>query len=206
MFHETVRGIGPGSIEDGIREAPSADAAADFVAAAFAEHHDRVYRLVFATTRDEELAADVVQEAFVRLLVEVRAGRAPENTGGWLYRAASNLVVSRARRAAVARRLAPRLVRRDDERGPEDLAIEHERSRVMEEALARVSTQERIALVMAAQGSTGEEIAAYLGKTHGATRTMMSRARARLHAELEARERRTAGEALGSAMVAVLPA
>jgi len=161
-------------------------AAAAFVEAVFVENHERIYRLVHASTRDEEVAADVTQEAFVRLLVEVRAGRLPENPGGWLYRTASNLVISRARRVSVARRLAPRLVRRDEERGPEELAVEHERSRAMEDALATLSATERVALIMAAQGSTGEEIAAHLGKTHGATRTMMSRARIRLHVAWQA--------------------
>jgi DNA-directed RNA polymerase specialized sigma24 family protein len=43
---------------------------------------------------------------------------------------------------------------------------------------------ERTALLMAAQGVSGIEIADYLGRSPAATRTMMCRARLRLRAEL----------------------
>ena len=167
------------------------DDASAWVEAAFRQHHERVFRLVHVMARDEELAADVTQEAFVRLLREARAGRRPDNVGGWLYRTASNLVVSKARRAAVARRLAPRLVSPAAGPLPEELALEHERSRAMRAALGHLSVSERIALVMAAEGSSGEEIALHLGKSHAATRTMMSRARARLRVALEVTPNRT---------------
>jgi RNA polymerase sigma-70 factor (ECF subfamily) len=161
------------------------DHASAWVEAAFRENHERVFRMVCVMTREQELAADITQEAFVRLLREARAGRWPDNVGGWLYGTASNLVVSRARRVAVARRLAPRLVAPDAGSAPDELAIEHERSRAMRVALGRLSASERMALVMAAEGSSGEEIARHLGKSHAATRTMMSRARARLRLALE---------------------
>jgi RNA polymerase sigma-70 factor (ECF subfamily) len=163
-------------------------AAGEIVAAAFEEHEGRLHGMLVATTRDPEVAADVTQEAFLRLLGEARAGRLPDNIGGWLYRTAMNLVASRARRAAVARKFAPRLVRHDSSFDPEGLAIEHERSRAMHAALSRLSLTERSALIMAAQGLTGEEIAEVVGKSHGATRTLMFRARTRLREALQSPE------------------
>jgi hypothetical protein len=77
------------------------------IAAAFRDHSSAIYGKALRSTRDPELAADVTQEAFLRLVVEAQAGRLPDNIGGWLYRTSANLIVSRARRAAVARRLAP---------------------------------------------------------------------------------------------------
>jgi RNA polymerase sigma-70 factor (ECF subfamily) len=155
-------------------------AVADFIAAAYDEHEARIHGMLLGATRDPELAADITQEAFLRLLAEARAGRLPAAPGAWLYRTASNLVISRARRESVARRFAPRLLRRDDTAGPESMAVEHERSRSMSDILARLPIADRTALIMAAQGLSGEDIAAALGKSHGATRTLLFRARERL--------------------------
>jgi RNA polymerase sigma-70 factor (ECF subfamily) len=165
-----------------------AAAVSDFIAAAYEQHEARIHGMLLGATRDPELAADVTQEAFLRLLGEARAGRYPDAPGAWLYRTASNLVVSRARRAAVARRFAPRLLRRDDTPDPESMALEHERSRSMHAVLATLPMTDRTALLMAAQGLTGEEIAAHLGKSHGATRTLLFRARERLRDAMAERE------------------
>jgi RNA polymerase sigma-70 factor (ECF subfamily) len=152
------------------------------MAAAYDAHSDSIFGVALRATRDRELAADITQEAFLRLLAEGRRGRFPDNVGGWLYRTASNLVVTRARRAAVARRFAPRLVSHDEPDQPATIVISNERHRELDRALARLSVADRMALVMAAQGATGEEIAEHLGRSHGATRTHLTRARARLRA------------------------
>jgi len=161
---------------------------AEFIEAAYDEHEARIHGMVLGATRDPELAADVTQEAFLRLLAEARAGRFPDAPGAWLYRTAMNLVVNRARRAAVARRFAPRLMQRDDTPDPESMALEHERSRSMHEVLAGLPVADRMALLMAAQGLSGEDIAAHLGKSHGATRTLLCRGRERLRRAMAERE------------------
>ena len=94
-------------------------ATGQMIAGAFRDHSASIQGLALRTTRDPELAADVTQEAFLRLVSEAQAGRCPDNVGAWLYRTSANLIVSRARRAAVARRLAPRLVRTDGPAQPD---------------------------------------------------------------------------------------
>jgi RNA polymerase sigma factor (sigma-70 family) len=158
------------------------------IAAAYDAHSAAIFGLTLRATRDRDLAADITQEAFLRLLTEGQAGRLPDNVGGWLYRTSANLVISRARRVAVARRLAPRLVPRDEPDGPEAIALGNERHRELDASLATLSVADRVALVMAAQGATGEEIAGHLGRTHAATRTHLTRARARLRAAMVPRE------------------
>ena len=152
------------------------------VAAAYDAHASSIYGLALRSTRDPETAADITQEAFLRLVAEARRGRLPDNVGGWLYRTSANLIVSRAHRATVARRFAPRLVRRDEPDAPDAIAIGNEQHRELDIALGTLSIADRIALVMAAQGATGEEIAGHLGRSHAATRTHLTRARARLRA------------------------
>lgn len=157
--------------------APSPD---DYVTNAHRLHAAMAYAVALRATRDPELAEDVTQEAFVKLLTEARAGRYPDRAGAWLYRAVTNLVISRARRAAVARRLAPRLVNVGAPDEPDLVAVRNEVQHELRLALATLSTAERAALLMAANGASGIEIAAQLGMSHGATRALICRARARL--------------------------
>lgn len=158
------------------------------VADAYDTHAAAIYGLALRATRDPDLAADVTQEAFLRLLGEGQRGRLPDNVGGWLYRTSSNLIVSGARRATVARRFAPFLLSRREPDEPEAIALGNEQHRELDAALATLSVADRLALVMAAQGASGEEIAGRLGRSHGATRTHLTRARARLRAAVLVRE------------------
>jgi len=182
---EILPSVGPVVIELG-RHAETT--VVSYVADAFDAHEASIYGLLLAVARDREIAADATQEAFLRLLAEARRGRFPDRPGAWLYRTGVNLVISNARRGAVARRFAPRLLSRDSGSNPEAAALEHERSTAMREVLQTLTPIERAALMMAAQGVSGEEIAASLGKSHGATRTLLSRARMRLRDGLAARE------------------
>ena len=152
----------------------------DYVTNAHRVHAAMAYAVALRATRDPELAEDVTQEAFVKLLTEARAGRYPDTAGAWLYRAVTNLVISRARRAAVARRLAPRLLHVGGPDEPDLVALRNEGHDELRLALATLSTAERAALLMAASGASGIEIAAHLGMSHGATRALICRARARL--------------------------
>lgn len=172
----------------------------EMVAAAYHDHAAAVYGTALRSTRDLEVAADVTQEAFLRLVVEAQAGRYPANVGGWLYRTSGNLIISRGRRSAVARRLAPRLVRYDGPAQPDAIAVVHEQHRELDGALATLPLADRVALLMAAQGATGAEIADHLGRSPAAIRTRLCRARMRLRAtmieaEPSVRERRVTAAA-----------
>ena len=128
---------------------------------------------------------DVVSEAFLRLASVLRAGRAPHDPPAWLHRVAVNLVVSRARRNAVAIRAMPGLLDRGIATSPEDAALDHERDVLVREALRTLTGPDRSIVVMAARGYRPEEIAGIIGKTGPATRTRLCRARGRLRAQLE---------------------
>jgi RNA polymerase sigma factor (sigma-70 family) len=150
------------------------------IAAAFRDHSAAIQGAALRSTRDPELAADVTQEAFLRLVAEAQAGRFPDNVRAWLYRTSANLIVSRARHEAVARRHAPRLARFDGPAEPDAIAVLQEQRQELCVALATLSSADRAALLLAAHGATGEEIARHLGRSHAATRTLLSRARGRL--------------------------
>ena len=160
---------------------PAVPAAVDpYLANAFHDHAARVRGSALRQTRDPELAADVTQEAFLRLVLEVRSGRIPDHVGAWLHRTATNLIVSHARHESVAWRHAPCLVSFDGPSQPGSIARLNEERDELRSALATVSPDERLGLVLAAHGVSGAEIARHLGRSHGATRTMVCRARGRM--------------------------
>jgi RNA polymerase sigma-70 factor (ECF subfamily) len=152
---------------------------------AYAELRAPLHRRLMASTRDEAAAEDLVQEAFLRLELEVRAGRTPDNVAAWLQRVAGNLATSRARRQAVADRHAAALVERGHAPSPEGAAIDAEEARVLRTALDELGPIDRRALLLAAHGYRGPEIADRLGRTQGATRTLLCRARAKMRVRLD---------------------
>jgi DNA-directed RNA polymerase specialized sigma24 family protein len=62
--------------------------------------------------------------------------------------------------------------------------LEHERRSALEAALAELGDDARTALLMAANGFSGLEIAEAIGRTGLATRSMMCRARLQLRERL----------------------
>ena len=73
-------------------------------AASFEAFGSELLRFATRRMRDADHAEDIVQEAFLRLATESRAGRDPNNPRGWLYRVVLDLIISDARHAAIARR------------------------------------------------------------------------------------------------------
>jgi RNA polymerase sigma-70 factor (ECF subfamily) len=156
------------------------------VAASYAEHAAGLERYVRSMLRDPDEAADVCQEAFVRLLLASREDRLPDAPGAWLRRVAHNLVVSGHRHRQIGDRILGRLAGDDMGGSLEDAAIRRERNDALVAALGTVSTDDRAALILAAQGYRGTEIAKYLGRTELASRALLCRARGRLGAQLVA--------------------
>jgi RNA polymerase sigma-70 factor (ECF subfamily) len=158
--------------------------------ALYEAHRAELLGFLLRMTRDREAAEDLLQETFIRLIKEVRAGRAPDTVRPWLYRVAANAAISRSRHGAVWNRLLPRLVDRREPVRPESEFLRAERETDLHTALAELPPDGRAALLLAAQGFDGHEIAASIGRTEGATRTLLCRSRVRLRLVIEAAEGR----------------
>jgi RNA polymerase sigma-70 factor (ECF subfamily) len=154
------------------------------VAVAYDLHQRELFSFALRSSRDQEVAEDLVHEAFIRLIVEIEAGRDPTNVRAWLYRVVANLNVSRARRVAVAQKQAGELLDRGAEPGPELTYLDLERRTALDAALDDVGQDARTALLMAANGFSGMEIAEAIGRTGLATRALMCRARLQLRERL----------------------
>lgn len=152
----------------------------DVVSNAYATHAGSLRRGLTSSTHDVAVAEDLTQDAFICLVNEIRAGRMPDNVGAWLHRVAFNLAMSHGRHLAVVDRRSAEVVPQGNAPSPEFLAIEAERDDGLRHALDALEATDRRVLVMAAQGYRSAEIAFVIGRSGGATRTLLCRARTKL--------------------------
>jgi RNA polymerase sigma factor (sigma-70 family) len=155
------------------------------IAAIYDSHQRELFTFAVRACRDHEVAEDVVHEAFIRLIVEVEAGRTPRSVRAWLYRVVANQIVSGQRRASVAERHRGAVASGGEDAGPEPAYLDHERQVVIDLVLGELGEDARTALLMAASGFNGMEIAEAIGRSGNATRTLMCRTRLQIRHRLE---------------------
>ena len=151
---------------------------------AYGAFHAELVRRLSGLLRDHDAAEELAQEAFLRLHVEVSAGRSPNNVRAWLHRVAGNLVTSRGRHAQVTARRIPRLVTAETGASTEEIAVRHDGEDRLRAAIAELRPGEREILLLAASGYSGPEIAARLGRSQAASRTILCRARMHLREQV----------------------
>jgi RNA polymerase sigma-70 factor (ECF subfamily) len=164
---------------------------------ALVEEGDRLYALALRTTRNPDLAADAVQEAFACALEKAGGFRGESSVGTWLHRIVFNKSIDLLRRR---RRYEPLPEDDPDRITPEDERLAHGKSwaRPPDEALLRAETkvaleaaledltplQRAVFELKEAEGRPTAEVAEILGLTPGAVRVHLHRARLRLRARL----------------------
>jgi DNA-directed RNA polymerase specialized sigma24 family protein len=166
-----------------------------FIVSAYNEHHAAVFAFLARSTLDRTLAENLLHETYLRLTKEVRQDAAPRDARGVLFRAASTLVIERSHRPPTAARWLGRY----DRKKPGRITAPSLEARVMtshsitdiEQALDGLSIDARVALLLSSDGFTGGEIAAAIGRSTAATRTLLylARSRVRVRRELFAAER-----------------
>lgn len=160
--------------------------------AAYEQHAAEIHGFLVRTVRNTEVAADLLADAFTKLLIEERGNRWPDHPRAWLYRVVSNLAISRGRRLQVAFRFEHVLEARARDRvadSPDVEVLRREQRTDLDRALGLVASDARVALLLAAQGFDGAEIAIAIGRTEAATRTLMCRSRRRLREALREEHR-----------------
>ncbi len=159
---------------------PLATAPAPAIDQVYEREHLALFRFINGVVHEQELAEDILQEAFLRLVAEMRAGTTPDNAHAWLYRVASNLAISRGRRNQTMIRHLSELASPRHAPSPEQRVLEAERDDALRLALASLPIETRIALVLTSSGFTAREIGSVLGKNDGAVRMLVSRGRLRV--------------------------
>ncbi|MBX6376771.1 MAG: RNA polymerase sigma factor [Acetobacteraceae bacterium] len=152
----------------------------------FEEHHDALLRFLVRLTEDPDLAADVAQGSFIRLLEHPPR----EWSRSWLFRVAANLARDRVRiqkrRQLLLFAGRHRVPRADPPAAPDaGVEVEAER-RALAAALTVLSTKERLALLVREEGFTQREIAEAVGTTTKSVGTLTARAIRKVARRLQA--------------------
>jgi len=165
-----------------------------FIEALFAQHHAEIYGFLARMVRDDDLAADLAQETFVKAFRALDRLESPDRARAWLFQIASRTALDELRRRRLIRFVPWSGESRGTAPSAEEIAMRARLSGEMARALERVPARQRAALVLAELYElTGTELAAALGLTHVAARALLSRARESLRVAV-ADERRASGE------------
>lgn len=158
-------------------------------------HGDRVFRLAYRLTGNQQDAEDLTQEVFVRVFRSLDS-YTPGTFEGWLHRITTNLFLDLVRRRSRVRFEAlpedpERLVSR--ERSPEAVFSDRHFDGDVEAALAALPEEFRVPVVLCdIEQLTYEEIGATLGVKLGTVRSRIHRGRALLRRSLAERAPRGA--------------
>jgi RNA polymerase sigma-70 factor (ECF subfamily) len=143
-------------------------------------HAAGLQRYIRRLSRDGDEAADIVQETFVKAMTARNVPSEDGATGAWLYRIATNVLISRHRRR---QRLAFLLTSRRSV--PVDNSHDAEAEQVRQ-ALRAIPAEQAITLVLRLhEGRPRAEIAALLGISEEAVRSRLRRGRENFAAAFE---------------------
>ncbi|HMB81914.1 MAG TPA: RNA polymerase sigma factor [Vicinamibacterales bacterium] len=144
----------------------------------FQRHHLALFRYVYRLTGRRDVAEDVVQEVFVRVVRRLDAYQTMGREAAWLFTIARRLLVDRHR--ALERRPPP-----VDDSADASIPAHQETSAALAEALAQVLEVERDAFLLREVGGLSyDEIARLCHTTPDSVRSRIYRARVRLRAML----------------------
>lgn len=144
----------------------------------FDAQFQRLFRVFDRLSGDPDLAADLVQEAFIRLY---RRGALPDTPASWLLTVAMNLFrnarTRRSRRLALLTRERAAAVHSDPLPAP-DAVVESEESRArVRTIMGRLSERDRQLLLLSVEGFSYRDIAAAAGVRESSVGVFIARAR-----------------------------
>jgi RNA polymerase sigma-70 factor (ECF subfamily) len=145
-----------------------------------------LFRYLHRLTGDQDVAEDIAQESFVRLL---RQSLPEAEVRPWLFTVATNLVRDRARKTERRQRLlmtAPELITRTPL--PDENLERSERIRAVRAVLAKLPERDRQLLLMREEGFKYDEIAQVIGVASASVGTLIARALKKFVSEYEGHE------------------
>ena len=145
--------------------------------ALFDAHFQRLYRYLDRVSGDPELAADLAQEAFIKLY---RRGSLPDLPEAWLITVAMNLFrnarSSRTRRRRLLTVSRGEGAHSDPPPSPEEATVAADARRQVRLAVDRLPDRERDILLLRAEGYSYREIATALDLNAASVGTLLARA------------------------------
>jgi RNA polymerase sigma-70 factor (ECF subfamily) len=142
----------------------------------FRQHERDIFTYLWRLTSSETSAYDLTQETFLRAWQHFDKVAGYKRPGGWLFRVATNLALNHLRQSRTPLGAAAALDERDHV--GDDPARGVVESDQVRRALMALAPRQRAALVLReVYGLTGDELAAALGISVGAAKTLAWRAR-----------------------------
>lgn len=150
----------------------------------YERHASRVYTVVRRLAGEDELAADLAQDAWTSAFQKIREFRGEAAFGTWVHRIAVNTALTRLRQAARRRNLERSFDGRSTVGNPDRWPATGAAERVtVQRALELLPDGYRSVLWLHdVEGYTHEEIGAQLGIAVGTSKSQLAKARARLRA------------------------
>jgi RNA polymerase sigma-70 factor (ECF subfamily) len=156
-------------------------------------YQDRLYNTLLRFLGNAEDARDVLQDAFLNAYLALENFKGDSQLYTWLYRIAMNTAMTHKRKERVA--LSRKVHRGDAEEEPPDQSafnrpesnmVRAEEGQRVQHALAKLSPEHRLVLILKdMDGQKYEEMAESLGVPIGTIRSRLHRARLELRELLE---------------------
>ncbi|KQY13968.1 RNA polymerase sigma factor [Rhizobium sp. Root482] len=175
-------------LEGALRNEPAA------FRAIMARHNQRLFRIARGVVRDDGVAEDVVQEAYLRAFRNLDKFRAEASLSTWLHRIVLNEALGRLRKAARQRKAVasgpiadilqfPYGTASDD---PEKTMAQRQILKLVEDAMDELPDHFRMVFIARViEGMSVEETAALLGIKPETARTRLHRARVLLRRHID---------------------
>jgi RNA polymerase sigma-70 factor (ECF subfamily) len=159
--------------------------------AIYEAYRPRLFSYLARLSRRRDVAEDLLEETWLRLVTRAAELRDDSCVGAWLFTVARHLYLSWCRHRALddwrLSELTPSWPAPAPGETPFEAAARGQTERRLEKALARLSTQDReVLLLVAVEGLTPAEAATALGIAAEALRKRLQRARERLASEMDA--------------------
>lgn len=159
----------------------------------YAAYHAGIHGYLARMVGDDELAADLAQETFVKAYRAFDTLHDPALARAWLYRIAGRTALDELRRRRVVRFVPWLGQSRGVAASAEDVVLHGQLTGELERALASLPERQRMALLLSELHElTGVELAAAIGTSHDAARALLARAREQLRQALAVERARAA--------------
>lgn len=155
-------------------------------------YQERAYKYAYRLTRNQELAGDIVADAFVRVYSALKNFRGQSAFGTWLYRIVTNCYLDIRKKDKESKNFSlnePANVKsgeverqyEDDGPGPDHLAERNQRESLIQDALNQMPEYQKAMLVMYhVEALSYDDIAAALDLPIGTVKSRLNRARVAL--------------------------
>lgn len=155
-------------------------------------HQKRVYRIAFGMLEDQDAAADIVQEVFVRAYRSLMKFKAQSSLATWLHRITVNLCISEIRKRKIRKLLSLSAISESLRSSLGEPSRELERKETRQEIRTAVDSlpprQKAIFVMRHDEELSHVEIAKTLNLSEGAVRASYFQALKKLREELKDHE------------------